>query len=140
MKFMFIMRVVDEQAAANDTRTMEEMINAMGAFNESMINAGVLIGGDGLAPAEEGFAVDFSTNPPTVQDGAYGPAAVLFNGFWVLKVSDRASAEHWARLVPLGPGAAIEVRRITGVNDFENFAENAYIHNGEHWRAELGDS
>ena len=56
----------------------------MGAYNESLIKAGVLLAGEGLADAKEGFVVDSST-PPVVTDGPYAEAKELFNGFWILE-------------------------------------------------------
>ncbi len=65
MKYMLIMRDTAEAVDAGKQEDFEQIINAMGAFNESMINAGVLAGGDGLAPPSEGFVVDFTTETPS---------------------------------------------------------------------------
>ena len=136
MKYMFIMRSTDEAIAASKELDFETLINAMGAYNESMIEAGVLLGGDGLAPAEEGFVVDFSAEPPIVSDGPYGEVHELFNGFWILGVSGPEEALEWAKRAPLGPGVKLEVRRITDESDFADFADNEYIQKEKAWRAE----
>ena len=65
MKHMLIMRANAAAVEAYGEMNMEEVINAMGAYNESMITAGVLVGGDGLAP-EPGYLVDFSGETPVV--------------------------------------------------------------------------
>ena len=76
----------------------------MGAYNESLIKAGVLLAGEGLADAKEGFVVDFDSTPPVVTDGPYAEAKELFNGFWILEVSSKEEAAEWAKRCPLGPG------------------------------------
>ena len=136
MKYMLIMRVTDEAIEASKQVDIESVINAMGAYNESMIEAGVLAGGDGLTDAKEGFVVDFSTQPPAVTDGPYGETHELFNGFWILDVSSREEAAEWARRAPLGPGTKLEVRRITDESDFADYAYNEYIKKEKQWRAD----
>ena len=78
----------------------------MGAYNESLIKAGVLLAGEGLADAKEGFVVDFDATPPVVTDGPYAEAKELFNGFWIIGVSSKEEAAEWAKRCPLGPGLA----------------------------------
>ena len=76
----------------------------MGAYNESMIKAGVMAGGDGLTDAAQGFVVDFSAEKPIVTDGPYGEVHELFNGFWIIEVATREEAAEWASRAPLGRG------------------------------------
>jgi hypothetical protein len=116
----------------------EEIINAMGAYNESMMKAGVLLGGEGLTDASEGAVVEFTTEAPVVTDGPYGETHELFNGFWTLQVSSREEAVEWAKRAPLGPGNKIEVRRMTDEADFEDYADNEYVQKEKEWRRELG--
>lgn len=136
MKYMLIMRTSDAALEASKDMDVEEIINAMGAYNESMIAAGVLAGGDGLAPATEGFVVDFAGEKPIITDGPYGETHELFNGFWIVDVSSKEEAAQWASRAPLGPGAKLEVRRITDESDFEAFADNEYIQKEAEWRAQ----
>ena len=83
MKYMLIMRAVDQRAVENfESTDVNEVIAAMGAYNESMVDAGVLADGAGLSDAEEGSVVDFSDDDPVVTDGPYGELRELFNGFW----------------------------------------------------------
>ena len=116
----------------------EQIINAMGAYNESLINAGVLLGGDGLSDPSEGFVVDFSGEEPIVTDGPYGETHELFNGFWILQVGSREEAAEWAKRCPLGPGSKLEVRRVTDETDFEDYADNEYVKKEAGWREQLG--
>lgn len=137
MKYMLIMRSTDEANAAAADIDFEEIINAMGAFNESMMEAGVLIGGEGLTDPAEGFVVEFTSETPIVTDGPYGETHELFNGFWILQVSTKEEAAEWAKRCPLGPGTKLEVRRVSDESDFEDFADNEYIQKEEGWREEL---
>jgi len=138
MKYMLIMRATDEALAASKDIPFEEIINAMGAYNESMIKAGVLLGGDGLTDAAEGAVVEFGTEKPIVTDGPYGETHELFNGFWIIQAGSKEEAVEWASRAPLGPGNKIEVRRITDESDFEEFADNEYIKKEAGWREQLG--
>ena len=140
MKYMFIMRATDEAIENSKQIPFEEIIGKMGAYNESLMNAGVLLGGEGLADLSEGtgVGVDFSDEPPVETDGPYGETHELFNGFWIVQVASKEEAAEWASRCPLGPGSKLEVRRVTGPEDFADFADNGYIQKEEGWREELG--
>ncbi len=138
MKYMLIMRGTDEAYAAYKKIPFEQIINDMGAYNESMINAGVLVAGDGLAEdMSQNFVVEFGGEEPVVTDGPYGETHELFNGFWIIEVSNRDEAIEWARRAPLIAGNKLEVRRVTDETDFAAFADNEYIQKEEGWREEL---
>ncbi|GAA3524865.1 hypothetical protein AFL01nite_14500 [Aeromicrobium flavum] len=137
-KYMLIMRSSDAANEAAKDVDFEEIINAMGAYNEALMNAGVMIGGDGLSDPSEGFVVDFSAEEPIVSDGPYGETHELFNGFWMLQVGSREEAVEWAKRCPLGPGAKLEVRRVTDESDFEDYADNEYVQKEAGWREQLG--
>lgn len=135
-KYMLIMRATAEAVEASKNMPMEEMINAMGAYNEAMMNAGVMVGGDGLSDASQGKVVDFANEEPLVTDGPYGEIHELFNGFWMLEVPTIEEAVEWAKKAPLGPGSKLEVRRVTDETDFADFADNEYLQQQEGWREE----
>ena len=137
-KYMLIMRTTDEALAASQEVDFEEIISRMGAYNEALMDAGVMAGGDGLTDPSEGFVVDFSAEEPIVTDGPYGETHEMFNGFWVLQVASREEAVEWAKRCPLGPGSKLEVRRITDESDFEDYADNEYVQKEAGWREQLG--
>ncbi len=137
MKHMLIMRSTQAAAEAFAETDFEAVINAMGAYNESMMNAGVLVGGDGLAP-EPGYVVDFGGETPVVSDGPYGEVHELFNGFWIVQTATAEEALEWAKRAPLTPGSKLEVRRVTDESDFADFADNEYIEKEKGWREEQG--
>ncbi|HEV7567636.1 MAG TPA: YciI family protein, partial [Microbacteriaceae bacterium] len=89
MKYMLIMRATSEATEMYKDADFEAVINAMGAYNESMMKAGVLLAGDGLSDADQGFVVDFASEPPIVTDGPYGETHELFNGFWIIQASSK---------------------------------------------------
>ena len=124
MKHMLIMRASDEAVEASKDVPLQEMIATMGAYNDALTQAGVLLAAEGLADPREGFVVDFGAEPPLVTDGPYGETHELFNGFWILQTSSREEAEEWARRCPLGPGTKLEVRR---VSDLAEFAEQVEL-------------
>ena len=134
MQYMLIMRSDDAAVAEYKEIPFEQIIEAMGKYNESMMEAGVMIGGEGLSDASEGFVVDFSADPPLVTDGPYGETKELFNGFWILEVASREEAAEWASRCPLGPGSKLEVRRINEEADFADFADNEYLQKEAGWR------
>ena len=139
MKYMLILRATEAGKKAYEQADIEELLNAMGQYNEALMKAGVLLAGEGLADdLSDAFVVDFSTEPPLVTDGPYGEVHELFNGFWILQVASKEEAVEWASRCPLGPGAKLEVRRVTDMSDFADFADNEYVQKEEGWREELG--
>ena len=135
MRYMLIMQVDAAAAAAFDPTTadMDEMFATMGRYNEELQKAGVFLSAEGLSDASEGFRVDFATVPPTVTDGPFAEAREVFTGYWILEVASREEAEHWARKCPLGPGTALEVRRVNELSDFD--PDNEWIAKEQEWRA-----
>ena len=105
-RYMLIMRSTPEAEAAMEEPNIDfnEIIESMGRFNEELIKAGVMLAGEGLTGPEEGFVVDFNSDPPVVTDGPYTEAKELFNGFWILDVSSKEEAKQWAQKVPAGQG------------------------------------
>jgi hypothetical protein len=138
VKYMLIMRATAEAVEASKNMDFEQIINAMGEYNEALMKAGVLLAGEGLAGPEEGFVVDFDAETPIVSDGPYGETHELFNGFWIIQTSSKEEAAEWASRCPLGPGSKLEVRRVTDASDFADFADNEYVQKEAGWRKELG--
>jgi hypothetical protein len=137
MKYMLIMRANEAAKAAYETMDFEAIINAMGAYNESMMNAGILLQGEGLADdMSQNFVVDFDGETPEATDGPYGEVHELFNGFWIIEVSSKAEAVQWASRAPLTAGQKLEVRRVTDMSDFEGHQDNEYLKKEEGWREE----
>jgi hypothetical protein len=136
-RYMLIMRTTPEAEEAYKDVDFNEIIAAMGRYNEELIKAGVLLAGEGLTGPEEGFVVDFNSDPPVVTDGPYTEAKELFNGFWILDVSSKEEAKQWAQKCPLGRGAKLEVRRVSETEEFPQ--DNEWIQKEIQWRAEVAE-
>jgi hypothetical protein len=134
-RYMLIMRSTPEAEKAMENIDFNEVIAAMGRYNEELIKSGVLLAGEGLTGPEEGFVVDFNSDPPVITDGPYTEAKELFNGFWILDVSSKEEAKQWAQKCPLGPGVKLEVRRVSETEDFPQ--DNEWIQKEIQWKAEV---
>jgi hypothetical protein len=120
MRYMMIIQAPETRnIGAADGPPADEVFEAMGRYNTAMVEAGVLLAAEGLAPSSEGFEVTHDGETPTVTDGPFAEARELVAGFWILDVATRAEAEQWARQCPIGPGARLEVRRIPDMREFE---------------------
>lgn len=107
----------DEQAIAPTT----EMFEAMGRYNEELVRAGVMLGGEGLLPSARGARVVFEGGTTTVVDGPFAEAKELIAGYWIWEVSSLEEAVEWAKRCPAdagGPRAILEIRPIATVEDF----------------------
>ena len=133
-KWMLIMRNSGSVERFEDM-DFDAVITAMGKYNEAMIEAGVLLAGDGLSDASQGAVVEFTGEAPIVTDGPYGEAHELFNGFWTIQAATKEEAVEWAKRCPLGPGSKLEVRRVTDESDFAGFEDNEYLQKEKEWRA-----
>ena len=137
MKYMLIMRATDEAFEAFANVEFEEIMNAMGRFNDEMVNAGVLVAAEGLDDAATGVVVDYSATPPLVTDGPYGETKELFGGFWILDVASQEEAVEWAKRAPMaGPGMKTEIRRVTSIDEFPQ--DNPWIQKERAWREATG--
>jgi hypothetical protein len=133
---MMIMQVESGAAArAAEDLDLEQVVAVMGAYNEELQKAGVFLSAEGLSDAQDGFRVDFSSQPPVVTDGPFAEAREVFTGFWILEVANREEAELWARKCPLGPGVALEVRPINEFSDVDLPADNEWLGKAQEWRA-----
>lgn len=113
MRFMII-RKADPDTEAG-MMASEELIEAMARYNEEMVNAGVLRGGDGLHPSSRGARVKFSDGKPAVTDGPFTETKELIAGFTLIDVASLDEAIEWARRWPTIDGngnVELEIRRI----------------------------
>lgn len=137
MKYMLIMRATDEGLAAMQNADLDEMLEAVGKFNDEMIRAGVLLAAEGLDDASEGVVVDYSSEPPVVTDGPYGETKELFGGFYILNVASKEEAIEWAKRSPMrGPGFKTEIRRVTTIDEFPQ--DNEWVKKERAWREATG--
>jgi hypothetical protein len=123
MRYMLIMQAPERMAVGQaDAPPPAEVFEAMGRYNHELVDAGVLLAAEGLAPSAEGFVVTHDGEAPSVTDGPFTEAKELVAGFWILEVASREEAVQWARRCPLAPGVRLEVRRIAEMAELEGVA------------------
>ena len=105
-----------EEGAMPDT----EMLTAMGKYNEELVNAGIMLAGEGLHPSSKGAKVKFSGDKRTVQDGPFAEAKELVAGFWIWQVRSFDEAIEWAKRCPnpTGVDSELELRQVFEAEDF----------------------
>lgn len=119
MRFV-VLRKADAETEASVMPT-EELIVAMGAYNESMVKAGVMLDGHGLQASSKGARVKFSNGLPTVIDGPFAETKELVAGFSVIDVRSKAEAIEWVKRWPQLDGhgeVEIEIRQLFTLDDF----------------------
>ena len=119
MRFMIIVKASpDSEAGVLPT---EELMTAMGNYNEELTKAGILIDCDGLQPSSKGARVRFSGKKRTVIDGPFAETKELIAGYWIWEVKSKEEAIEWVKRCPNpmpGTEAEIEIRPIYGAEDF----------------------
>ena len=96
----------------------EKILTDMTRFNEELVEAGVMLAGEGLHPSSKGVRVLFTKDKPTVTDGPFAETKELVAGFWVWKVKSFDEAIDWIKRAPFGPGAEVEIRQVFEPEDF----------------------
>ncbi|KRC47116.1 transcription initiation protein [Leifsonia sp. Root227] len=135
-KYMLILRPTEASMAAFANVDFEEILNAMGQFNDELIRAGVLLAAEGLADPSEGVVVDFTGETPVVTDGPYGETRELFNGYYILDVASAQEAVEWAKRAPMMSGSICEIRRVPTIDEFPQ--DNVWIQKERAWREQTG--
>ena len=118
MRFMIIRKADDETEAG--AMPSEELITAMARYNEEMVNAGVMLAGDGLKPSSQGARVAFSNGAPTVIDGPFTESKELVAGYSIIDVASKEEAIEWVRRWPPLDGhgnVVIEIRPLYELHD-----------------------
>jgi hypothetical protein len=99
----------------------EKLLREMGQFNEELVKAGLMLGGEGLHPSSRGKRVRFSGGRKTVVDGPFAETQQLVAGFWIWQVKSMEEALEWVERCPdpmPGEEAEIEIRPIFEAEDF----------------------
>jgi hypothetical protein len=119
------MRVMAIVKASKDSEAgkmpSEELLAAMGEFNEEMVNAGVLLAGEGLHPSSKGVRVSFGGDGErTVIDGPFAETKELIAGYWLMQVDSFEEAVEWIKRCPNphDEEGEIEIRPVFEADDF----------------------
>lgn len=118
MRVMVMVKATSDSEAGIMPST--ELLEAMGKYNEELINAGIMMTGEGLRPSKEGKRIAFDGPSRRVIDGPFAETRELVAGFWLWEVKDMAEAVEWVRRCPnpmLGP-SEIEIRPVVEMADF----------------------
>ena len=118
MRFMLLVKA-NEQSEAG-IMPSEELLAAMGKYNEEMVKAGVLLAGEGLHPSSKGARVKFSGEERIVVDGPFAETKELVAGFWLIQVKSKEEAIEWVKRCPnpMEGESEIEIRQVFEADDF----------------------
>jgi hypothetical protein len=118
------MRVIVMIRANKDTEAgvmpSEELLTAMGKYNEDLVKAGVMLAGEGLHPSSKGARVKSSKGKITVTDGPFTETKELICGFWIWQVKSMEEAIEWAKRMPNphDEDGEVEIRPVFEAEDF----------------------
>lgn len=116
MRFMVIVPANKDSEAG--VLPGKDILAKMGKFNEEMVNAGVMLAGEGLQASSKGARIKFSDGKTTVTDGPFTESKELIAGFWLIQVRDKEEAIAWMKRAPFDGGTVIEIRQVFEEDDF----------------------
>ncbi|MGH9548611.1 MAG: YciI family protein [Terriglobales bacterium] len=116
MRFMVIVKA-DKNSEAG-IMPSREILEAMGKYNEELVNAGVMLAGEGLHPTSKGKRLKFSGGRHTITDGPFAETKELIAGFWLWQVGSMEEAVEWLKHSPFDGGTEIEIRQVFETEDF----------------------
>ena len=118
MKVMVIVKATPSSEAGIMPST--ELLEAMGKYNEELVNAGIMLSGDGLQPSSKAVRVHFSGNNRTVTDGPFLETKELIAGFWMWQVKSLEEAIEWVKRCPnpMLEDSDIDIRPVYELEDF----------------------
>ena len=119
MKFMVMVKASQDSEAGK--MPSQELLAAMGKFNEELVKAGIMQAGEGLHPSSKGARVRFSGDKRIVTDGPFAETKELVAGFWLWKCKSKQEAIDWVKRCPNpmpGTEAEIEIRQVFEAEDF----------------------
>ena len=121
MRFMVMVRSTPTIEAGVIPSTEE--LTAMGAFNERLSKAGLLLEGEGLRDSSKGARIHFDGDKRTVIDGPFAETKELIAGFWIVQAKSKEEVIEWFRQAPcFDDGGVLEIRQIFEADDFgDNF-------------------
>jgi hypothetical protein len=119
MRVMVIVKATKNSEAG--VMPSEKLLADMGKFNEALVEAGVMLAGDGLHPSSKGKRIRFAGGKKTVIDGPFAEIKDLIAGYWIWQVKSMEEAVEWVRRCPdpmPGEESEIEIRPVFEADDF----------------------
>ena len=138
MRVMVMVKATKQSEAGE--MPSEALLRAMGAFNEELVNAGIMLAGEGLKPTREAKRVHFSGTRRTVTDGPFAETKELVAGFWLWQVKSMDEALDWARRCPApmpGEKGVLELRQVYEWEEFGSEVTPELRRQDERLRAEI---
>ena len=135
MRVMVIVKANAESEAGQ--MPSQEILAAMGNFNEQLVKAGVMLAGEGLHPTMRGKRVRFEGSKRTVIDGPFAETKELIAGFWLWQVKSLEEAVEWLKRAPFDGGAEVELRPVFEAEDFGAEFTSELREQEERQRAEI---
>jgi hypothetical protein len=123
MRVMVFVKANDESEGG--VMPSEELLAEMMKYNEELVKAGVMLGGEGLHPSSKGVRIKFSGDKRTVVDGPFTETKELVAGYWLWEVKSLDEAIEWAKRCPSDPSGAESELEIRPVFEMEDFGEAA---------------
>jgi hypothetical protein len=117
MKMRAIVMVKATPESEAGVMPTEEILAAMGKFNEELVRAGVMLAGEGLHPSSKGVRIRFNGKEKTVIDGPFSETKELVAGFWIWQVKNLDEAVEWLKRSPFQEGE-VEIRPVFEAEDF----------------------
>lgn len=131
MRFMII---VKNSPANEDVESPPEVLEAMGEFNQALIDAGVLLAAEGLHPSSRGVIVKSDRGKLVVTDGPFTEAKELIAGFWIIQAKSRDEAIEWVKRIRFDDQEEIEIRQVHEAADFSEVMPEEAIAKEQAWR------
>jgi hypothetical protein len=125
MRFMVFVKATKQSEAG--VPPPPELMSEMGKFNQQLIDAGVMLDGNGLQPSSKAARVQFGNGKRTVVDGPFAEAKELVAGYWIWQCKNLAEAIEWVKRCPdpmPGEESEIEIRQIYELTDFPDVPED----------------
>ena len=136
MRVMVLVKASQESEAGQ--MPSEKILTDMGNFNEKLVNAGVMLAGEGLHPSSRGKRVRFSAAKQIVTDGPFAITKELVSGYWIWRVKSIDEAVDWVKRAPFELGDEIEIRPVFESDDFGKVLTPALRAQEERVRARTG--
>ena len=116
MRFMILIKATKETEAC--VMPSQELLTQMGNFNEELLKAGIMLGGEGLQPSSKGTRVKFSGDARVVTDGPFPETKEVIAGYWIWKCESKQEAIDWVKRCP-NPSAEceMEIRQVVEAED-----------------------
>jgi hypothetical protein len=116
MRFMILVKASQDSEAGK--LPSQELLAAMGQYNEELAQAGVMLAGEGLHPSSKGKRVRFEGDRRIVIDGPFPETKELVAGFWLWQCQSMDEAVEWLKRAPFDGGAEVEIRQVFEAEDF----------------------